>query len=218
MGETLILNKKFKSIEREAKKQMKDSGAHDWDHIQRVLQLAKKIGKNKDINLEVLRLSIILHDVARLEESKTMGKICHAKLGAKMARNILKQHNYDENIIRKVEHCILSHRITTDILPETIEAKILFDADTLDSLGAIGIGRAFAFAGEHGAKVHNNNIDIEKTKSYTKEDTAYREYLNYSKNIANKLYTKKGKRIAKKRIKFMKNFFKKLNNECLKNY
>lgn len=204
----------IKELKKEAKKLMGEGGCHDWDHVMRVFNLAINIGKKEDVNIEILELATILHDIARPEESKTKGKICHAKLGAKMAKDILKKYNYSEEIINAVEHCILAHRNKEKVEAKTKEAKVLFDADKIDSLGAIGLGRAFIFAGEHGAKVHNTSINIEDTCSYTVEDTAYREYWHYSKKMKDKLYTKEGKKIAKKRILFMKNFFKKLDNEC----
>ena len=81
-------------------------------------------------------------------------------------------------------------------VPETTEAKILFDADKLDSIGAVGIGRAFLFAGEVGARLHNKDRDLSPTKPYTKEDTAYREYMVKLRHSREKMLTKEGRRIA----------------------
>ena len=203
---------KIKEVAREL---MSDGGCHDWDHVMRVFNLAVHIGKEENVNMEILELATILHDIARPEESKNDGNICHAEVGAKMAEDILRKHNYSEEIIDAVKHCILAHRKKTGVKAETKEAQVLFDADKIDSLGAIGLGRAFVFAGEHGAKVHNlPDVDIENTESYTVEDTAYREYWHYSKHMKDTLYTNEGKRIAEGRIKFMKDFFERLDLEC----
>ena len=83
----------------------------------------------------------------------------------------------------------------------------------MDAIGAIGIGRAFLFAGEMGAKFHEKDVDIEKTKEYSKEDTAYREFIVKLRKIKDRMFTKEGKRIAKERHKFMVNFFDRLNKE-----
>ena len=83
----------------------------------------------------------------------------------------------------------------------------------MDSIGAIGIGRAFVFAGEIGAKVHDKNVDIENTKSYSEEDTAYREYLIKLQFIKDNLLTIEGRRIAEGRHKFMVEFFERINRE-----
>jgi len=177
-----------------------------------VVILVKK--KPIRVNNEVLALASILHDIGRGEQDKNKGKVCHAEIGAKRAKEILLDNKIDEKTIDDVIHCIETHRYRGNKKPKTIEAKILFDADKLDSIGAIGIGRAFLFAGEIGAKVHNKkDIDILETKSYTEEDTAYREYMVKLKFIKKKMMTKTGKKIAKKRDKFMKKFFKQLERE-----
>ena len=93
----------------------------------------------------------------------------------------------------------------------------MFDADKLDGIGAIGIGRAFVFAGENNARVHDPNIQVEKTHSYTKEDTAYREYLVKLSKIKNRIITQSAKKIAAERHQFMVDFFNKINDECLGN-
>jgi uncharacterized protein len=115
--------------------------------------------------------------------------------------------------IEKIIHCIETNRFRGNKKLKTKEAKVLFDADKLDAIGAIGIGRAFLFAGEIGAKLHDKNVDIKKTKEYTKNDTAYREYLVKLRKIKDRMFTKEGKRIAKERHKFMVNFFNRLNKE-----
>jgi uncharacterized protein len=175
--------------------------------------LCLRIGKKEKGNLEVLRLAALLHDIGRAEEDRTNGKICHSKAGASLARRILKAHGLDEDKIGRIAHCIETHRFRKRAIPVSKEAKILFDADKLDSIGAVGIGRAFLFAGEVGARLHNKDIDIRKTKPYTNEDTAYREYLVKLRKIKGRLFTKEGKRIARERHRFMVEFFKRLNRE-----
>ena len=94
------------------------------------------------------------------------------------------------------------------------EAKVLFDADKLDSIGTIGIGRAFWFAGHIGAKLHNGeHIPVEKTKPYTSEDTAYREFIVKLKRIKDLMFTKEGKRLAEERHNYMVSFFNRLQKE-----
>jgi uncharacterized protein len=89
----------------------------------------------------------------------------------------------------------------------------LFDADKLDSIGAVGIGRAFLFAGEVGARLHNKDSDISKTKPYTREDTAFREYMVKLRWVRDRMFTKEGKRIAAERHKYMVDFFHRLDKE-----
>jgi uncharacterized protein len=204
----------FDRIEAEAKRFFQGArGSHDWDHTQRVLRLCLRIGKKEKGNLEILRLAALLHDIGRAEEDRSNGKICHSKAGALLARRILKAHGLDEGETEGIAHCIETHRFRKRVVPISQEAKILFDADKLDSIGAVGIGRAFLFAGEVGARLHNKDIDLRKTKPYTKEDTAYREYLVKLRKIKGRLFTNEGKRIARERHRFMVEFFKRLNRE-----
>jgi uncharacterized protein len=130
-----------------------------------------------------------------------------------MAQKILETHGVEKKKIDRIIHCIQTHRFRKKSVPTSKEAKILFDADKLDSIGAVGIGRAFLFAGEIGARLHNKDVDIRKTKPYTKEDTAYREYLVKLSRIKDRIFTKEGKRIAQERHKFMVEFFDRLNKE-----
>ncbi|MFH1968203.1 MAG: HD domain-containing protein [bacterium] len=189
------------------------NSCHEWEHTERVYNLAMYIGKKENADIEVLGLAAILHDIARKEQDESNGKVCHAEKGAFLAREILQRHNLPEEKIKNITHCIASHRYRNSIIPETLEAKILYDADKLDAIGAIGTGRNFSFAGHLGAKVHDKNVNLSKSAEYTQDDTAYREYLVKLRYIKDKIITNEGKRIAEGRHKFMEIFFDRLNKE-----
>ncbi len=206
--------KKYDNIIKKARKIFKKSkNSHDMDHTMRVYKMCMHIAETETCNVEVLSIAAFLHDIGRMEQDEAKGKICHAAVGAKKAKKILEKYNIDKVVIERVIHCISTHRYRGQNKPESIEAKILYDADKLDAIGAIGISRAFVFAGEIGAKVHNKNIKVEKTKSYTDEDTAYREYLVKLRFIKDKMLTKEGRKIAEERHRFMEMFFERLNKE-----
>ena len=204
----------LKKIEEEAKAALNSArGSHDYEHTMRVYKLAIQIGKKEKADMKILCTAALLHDIGRCHEDKAKGKICHAEEGAKMAEEILKKQNYAPKEIDEITHCIKSHRFRGKNIPESKEAKVLFDADKLDSIGAVGIGRTFLFAGEIGARLHNPSPDISKEAEYTKEDTAFREFTVKLKHIKDRMLTKEGKRIAKKRHKYMVDFFTRLNRE-----
>lgn len=204
----------FEKIKKRVKKILESGkNSHNWEHTERVYNLALKIAKKEKADLEIVKYAAILHDIARAEEDKKNGKICHAEKGAKKALKLLKKCKFHPDKIKKIVHCIESHRFRGNKKPATKEAKVLFDADKLDAIGAVGIGRAFLFAGEVGAKLHNRGVNIKKTKPYTEEDTAYREYMVKLRKIKNKMQTKTGRKIAVKRHKFMVDFFNRLNKE-----
>jgi len=205
---------KIKIVEKKVIKLFKKAkGSHDWEHTKRVYNMALHIGKTEKADLEIIKYAALLHDIGRSEQDKNNGKISHEKLGAKMAKEILENLDINEDKIKKIIHCILTHRFREKTKPQTLEAKVLFDADKLDGIGAIGIGRAFVFAGEVGAVVHNKDIDLKNSKSYSKEDSAYREFLVKLIKIKDVIYTIEGKRIAKGRHEFMITFFERINKE-----
>jgi len=95
----------------------------------------------------------------------------------------------------------------------SLEARILFDADKIDSLGAIGIGRAFLFAGQVGARLHNSDSALTGSSPYTIEDTAYREFRFKLRKLRERMLTPLGRRLADERHRFMEEFFSRLNLE-----
>lgn len=204
----------FAQIQKKAAAYFENSrGSHDWSHTERVYRLCARIGEKEGADLEILRIATLLHDIGREEQDSSKGKICHAKVGAKLARSILTEAGLEHDKLERVIHCIRTHRFRGKHQPETIEAKVLFDADKLDSLGAVGIGRAFLFAGEVGATVHNGGIDLSQTTSYSKEDTAFREFAVKLCKVKDRMLTGEGRRMAEERHRFMEAFFDRLHDE-----
>ena len=189
--------------------------SHGWDHVKRVHGLCLKIGKKEKADLRILALAALLHDIGRKEEQVSKGKICHAQVGAKKAETILSGLGVPDRIRKEVLECIRSHRFRGKQVPKSLEAKILFDADKLDSIGAVGVGRAFLFAGEVGARLHNSHRDLSKTVSYSREDTAYREFQVKLIKIKDRMMTPSGKAMAEGRHRFMVRFFKRLEKEVI---
>ncbi len=188
-------------------------GSHGWDHSQRVHKLCMHIGQVERADLEVLEIAAYLHDVGRPYEDASRGGVCHAQKGAEIARELLAEYPVSDNQKANIIHCIRSHRFRGNLRPETLEAKVLFDADKLDAIGAVGIGRAFLFAGEVGAKLHNPNIEPEDTDPYTEEDTGYREYKLKLSRIKDRVLTAEGRCIAEERNAFMEAFFQRFAEE-----
>jgi uncharacterized protein len=182
-------------------------GSHDWDHTLRVLKLCMRIGRIEGADLEVLEIAAYLHDIGRFLQDQNRGDLCHAEKGAEIAEEILEGHPIPRDKKENILNCIRSHRFRGNQRPETLEARILFDADKLDAMGAIGIGRAFLFAGEVGAKLHSANVDPQKTAPYTSEDTGYREYRLKLTKIKDRMLTDEGRRMAEDRHVFMESFF-----------
>jgi len=218
---------KYQKIKKIVEKELTGAdAAHDINHVMRVYRTCLKLtGGEKDIDLDTLKMAALLHDITRVKEDKdAAGEVCHARLSAKRAEEILKSLKYSQEKIDKITHCILAHRFRTGVRPETKEAKILFDADKLDVLGAMGIARSFIIAGWYNQDVFRDT-DIKK---YIQENlggkisgriqdiTKYSPFIEYEtkfKHIPKRLHTKKAKRIAKERLAYMKLFFNRLKKE-----
>lgn len=198
--------------------------AHNLDHVFRVYKLCLLIAKHeKNVDLEILIPAALLHDIARVEESQDKtGEIDHAVLGSIIAEDILRKLEYEEEKIQKIKHCITAHRFRTGNEPNTIEAKILFDSDKLDVVGATGIARTFMLAGQFGQRLEvnesienyleSNTVANGRIKDVSKH-TPFIEYEIKFKKIPDKLYTEKAKEIGKERLKFMDEYFCRLNSE-----
>jgi len=188
-------------------------GSHDWDHTQRVYNLCMHIGRVEGADLEALEIAAYLHDVGRSYEDESKGAVCHAERGAEIARNLLAEYPISDQRKANIVHCIRSHRFRGNCRPETLEANVLFDADKLDAIGAVGIARAFLFAGEVGARLHNPYIQPEDTEPYSEEDTGYREYKLKLSRIKDRMLTAEGRRMAEERHAFMETFFHRFTEE-----
>jgi uncharacterized protein len=214
-----INTKIIKEIKSEAKKFFVDaSGCHDWSHVERVYNLALRIAKKEKADIGIIKLVAYLHDVGRREEMKSKGEVDHAEKGVELAKEILTKFDLEKEVKENILHCILSHRYRNNHKPTTIEAKILFDADKLDSIGAVGIGRNFLFAGNSGSNCLYTGNEKKLVKNardfaYTKEDSAFLEYHFKLKKIKNKMLTKTGRKIAEERHNYMVNFHKRFELE-----
>ena len=222
------MEEKYQKIKKIAEEVLKGCDAgHDINHALRVYDFCRQLAKGeKDINLEVLQLAALLHDIGGLRELKDKtGKVCHARESAKMAQKILKNLKYPQEKIDKVIHCILSHRHRTGVKPETKEAKILFDADKLDALGALGVARAYIWIGKNNAKIYSHmslkryireNIVGGKLNGRVKDKSKHNPFFEFElklKRLPKKLYTPKAKKIARERLSYMTSFFDRLKKE-----
>lgn len=214
---------KYKVLQDIVQKEM-SYAAHDFDHVMRVYNLGLLLAKEEqDVDTEVLIPAVLLHDIARRQEDEDRtGEIDHAVLGAGMAEAILCDLGYDPVLTQKIKHCILTHRFRTGAAPESIEARILFDADKLDVIGAVGIARSYMLAGQHGERMYNDvsldeyiqeNVGPNGRVKDVSKHTMNLEFELKLKKIPGRLFTAKAKKMAASRIKFMESFFAVLQNE-----
>lgn len=188
-------------------------GSHAWDHTLRVLGLCERIGRVEGADMEVLQVAALLHDIGRGWQDASGGAVCHAEKGETMARPFVENMPLSPQQKENVLHCIRSHRFRGGQSPATTEAKVLFDADKLDGIGAVGVARAFLFAGEVGARLHNPEARPEETLPYTQDDTGYREFKVKLSRVIERILTDEGRRLAAERHAFMEEFFRRFLEE-----
>jgi len=219
------MEEKYKRIQRIVEKELSCS-AHNMAHVMRVYNLCLFLTKGEtNVDLDILKTAALLHDIAKVKEDRdNSGDTDHAILGAEMAEEILKKLGYYNNI-KHVKHCISTHRFRSDNKPTTDEAKILFDADKLDVIGAVGIARSYMIAGQYGQRIYSDtpmdkyiqdNLVRGKANGRIKDISKHAPNIEFEtklKHIPEKLFTQKAKEIAQKRIEFMKWYFEWLKKE-----
>jgi len=188
-------------------------GSHDWDHTLRVHRLCRHIGSAEGADLLVVEAAAYLHDIGRAHQDRSNGRSCHAEKGALMAADLLQAHPLDSGRRKNIIHCVAAHRFRRGDAPHTLEARVLFDADKLDAIGAVGIARAFLFAGELGARLHSPEIDVTRAPAYSIDDTGYREYVVKLSKIRERILTPTGRLLADERHDYMTGFFERFLEE-----
>jgi uncharacterized protein len=195
-------------IQKIARSHFEDAkGSHAWDHTLRVVDLCRRIGPLEGADMVVLLSSAYLHDIGRTAQDRSNGSICHAVQGARMAQDVLAPLALPPACKENIIHCVRAHRFRDGHAPQSIEAKVLFDADKLDAIGAIGVARAYLFAGELGACLHNPGISAVDAVPYSSNDTGYREYMVKLAFIKDRMLTEAGRVLAQGRHQFMVTFF-----------
>jgi len=188
-------------------------GSHDWDHTLRVHRLCRRIGAAEGVDLLVVEAAAYLHDIGRAHQDRTNGRLCHAEHGAVIAAGMLAAVPLAADRKENIVHCIAAHRFRRGETPRTPEARVLFDADKLDAIGAVGVARAYLFAGELGARLHSPEVDVTRAPAYSIDDTGYREYVVKLSKIKERILTATGRRLAEERHRFMVAFFERFLEE-----
>lgn len=192
-------------------------GGHDFDHVLRVTALAERIAAAEGADLAVVRTAALLHDIGESQDRDR-----HHLIGAQQARDLLR--DAPPAFVAAVAHAIEAHRFRAELTPETLEAQVLSDADKLDAIGAIGIARAFAYAGAHGTRVWmepwpaivaaGGDARL-KPAALGANYTPVHEFVFKLNLIPQRLYTATARAIAAERQAFMVTFFSRLDEEAL---
>ncbi len=191
--------------------------AHDKEHIYRVLYNALEIAKTQDnVNYDVLIAACLLHDIGRKEQFENPA-LCHAIVGSEKAYQFLLAHGFEMSYAEQVKQCIKTHRYRKNNLPQSLEAKILFDADKLDAAGAMGIARTLLYKGIVSEPLYSvlpNGLVSTGENDIT--PSFFQEYKYKLENLYSNFYTEKAAAIAKERqhiaIQFYNSLYQEVNS------
>jgi len=170
------------------------SVAHRWEHAERVCKEAINIAKEESqADLEVLKIAALLHDIDHPYNKKKE----HVQRSVKKAERILMNISYPKNKLKRVLEVISTHSSEDVNPPETIEGKILLDADKLDGVGATGIARVLTFCGQCGMT----------------PDQAMQWYIQKIEKATPLLQTEKGKELISERLEYVTSFIEQFEKE-----
>ena len=195
-----------------------DDSAHDSEHVYRVLYNALEIAKGEDVDYDILIAACLLHDIGRIDQVKDP-TLCHAEVGSEKAYWFLLDMGMTEDFAGQVRHCIITHRFRKNLQPQTIEAKILFDADKLDVTGAIGIARTLMYRGTLTEPLYRHLPD--GTISDGSDDIGhsfFREYKFKLEKLYDRFLTKRGAELAASRQRIAKDYYESLYAEVNDGY
>ena len=190
----------------------KNDPAHDFMHIMRVYKNAEKICKLEKVDMKLVLVSVLLHDIVKKTDSDKRSK-SSADLSADKAILILKKLQFSENDIIIVAEAIRNHSFTKNKISKSIEGRILQDADRLDALGAIGIARVFSVSGSKKRQFYQLNDPFSKNREPNDKKWALDHFFNKLLVLEKFMNTKTGKIEAKKRTSILKNYLTELKKE-----
>lgn len=193
--------------------------AHDREHIYRVLYNALEIAKTEEnVDYDVLIGACLLHDIGRKEQFENPA-VCHATVGGEKAEGFLLAQGFPQGYGEQVKHCIQTHRFRRSNRPQSLEAKILFDADKLDAAGAVGIARTLLYSGRAGRPLYSLGPDgTVSTGAGDAEPSFFQEYCYKLEKLYSNFYTERGRAMAQERRSAAVDFYSSLYREVSSPY
>jgi uncharacterized protein len=188
---------------------------HDFDHVLRVYRMAERLAEAEGADVDIVRAAALLHDAEGAAPGHE-SRADHHHASAEFAAQVLAEEGWEAERIAAVQHCIRAHRYRGDEKPESLEAKILFDADKLDVLGAIGAARAIGYATLAGTPWYEppSRQFLESGREVEGEaHSAYHEHLFKLRKVRERMFTVTAKTIAEERLKYLDEFFERLIDE-----
>ena len=182
-----------------------DDGSHDLAHILRVFKNAMRIHAGEGGDGRVLAASVLLHDCVAVEKNSPLRARASA-LAAEKASAILAELGWNSEDIDAVAHAITAHSFSAGVTPQTMEAKILQDADRLDAIGMVGAARCFYIGGRLGSGLYDPFDPAAANRSLDDKRYAIDHFQTKLFKLAEGFQTETGRRLAAARDKSLRDF------------
>ncbi len=192
--------------------EISDDGAHDLAHLQRVWHNVRTLHEAEGGDLEVLLAAVLLHDCVAVEKNSPLRSQA-SRLAAEKASSVLAELNWPSDKIASIAHAIEAHSFSANITPLTLEAKIVQDADRLDSLGMLGVARTFYIAGRMGSALYDPQDPQAKHRDYDDKRFCLDHFQTKLLHLADGFQTVAGQRLAQIRHERLKGFMEQLMEE-----
>ena len=203
---------KSEKLREYVKKRLENDAAHDFEHIMRVFKNAKIIARKEKGNMRMITAAVLLHDIIAYPKSDPRSKNSSLE-SAEESKKILKKYDFTQDKIKIISDAIRDHSFSRRVVPQTLEGKILQDADRLDALGSIGIARTFAVGGAENRPFYNKDDPFCKKRSPDDKSWTLDHFYKKLLLLEKIMNTKTGKMLARKRIIIMKKFLDELKKE-----
>jgi uncharacterized protein len=186
--------------------------SHDILHVKRVVNLAKKIALAENADLNVVVPAAYLHDCVYISKTDSRRKEA-SRISADKAVQLLQEWNYPEKYLNEIHHAVLAHSFSAGFSAETIEARVVQDADRLDAIGAIGIARCFAFSGLSNRALHNAEDPFCDDRNPNDKENTLDHFFIKLLGLSSKLHTSFARTEGEKRLHTMNLFLDSLKTE-----
>jgi uncharacterized protein len=191
-----------------------DDLAHGWEHVQRVYQLALSLAEQEGADRFIVGMAALMHDLGRAAPHE--GTEHHADLSVRLATTLMSSHELPADTQHAILHAIITHSFSRGVPPQTLEAKVVRDADRLDGLGAIGIMRwALTGAVLHTAETLSYHPEDPFAEKHEPDDKRYMLDHFYAKllKLEETMTTETGRFMAERRTGFMRTYLHELRKE-----
>jgi uncharacterized protein len=200
-------------IEEWVASQMADADAgHGIDHVRRVVSNAMVIGEQEFANMSIVLPAAWLHDCVIVPKNSPLRSQA-SLMAAEKAFEFLSSIDYPKELIPPIIHCIHAHSFSARIACETLEAKVVQDADRMEAIGAIGIARCLMTGGAMKQRLYDPDEPFPVTRPYQDRVQSVDHFFAKLLGLASTMQTDHGREIAAQRTAFMLQFLHALADE-----